>query len=92
MNLASINLRPLLYSRFIYPQYQDSDLVIIQTLDPESYLLSPLTLHDDQSLVYPDHSLGSVDDFVTTSSLHQLFVQTTTSSRLRANISLLTLN
>jgi len=41
MNLASINLRPLLYSRFIYPQYQDSDLVIIQTLDPASYLRWP---------------------------------------------------
>ena len=38
MNLASINRRPLLNSRFIYPQYQDSDLVIIQTLDPASYL------------------------------------------------------
>ena len=37
MNLASINLRPLLYSRFVYPQYQDSDLAIIQTLDPASY-------------------------------------------------------
>ena len=41
MNLASCNLRPLLYSRFIYPQYQDSDLVIIQTLDPASYLRWP---------------------------------------------------
>ena len=41
MNLASCNLRPLLYSRFIYPQYQDSDLVIIQTLDPGSYLRWP---------------------------------------------------
>ena len=41
MNLASSNLRPLLYSRSIYPQYQDSDLVIIQTLGPASYLRWP---------------------------------------------------
>ena len=60
--------------------------------DSLSYILSPLNLNDDQNLIYPDNFLGSADSFVPTSFSLLLSVQTTTSSRLRANISLLTLN
>ena len=37
-NLSSSSLWPLLYSRFVFSQYQDSNLVLIQTLNSASYL------------------------------------------------------
>ena len=54
--------------------------------DSLSCILSPLNRNDDQNLMYPDNFLESADYFVPTSFSRILSVQTTTSSRLRANI------
>ena len=57
-----------------------------------SCIFSRLNLNDDQNLIYPDNFLGSADYLVPTSFSRLLSAQSTTSSWLRANISLLTLN